>query len=256
MIWALVPYFLPPIVFSLFRKVALVQAVAGLILLAGCAQLTAKKDDLTTKAPTFVPTNHGGDAKLPAGLRRVILMPVAGSDVASPESVAALDPVIVNALQLQNRFEIVPLSREECRRYFQTDEISSVSAIPANFMTVIRREYAADAVLFVDLTIYRAYHPLALGFRAKLATVANSHLAWTFDSVFSADDPTVADSAARYLSKRDQGGLPSDLSTVVLQSPVRFATYAAAAMFATLPPINAPGVTSQGSDRKDRSNAH
>ena len=230
-------------------------AALGLVLGVGCAQLTSNpKEALKSKAPAFVPTNHGGDAKVPPGIRRVVVLPVAGSTVATPESVSALDPVIINALQQQNRFEVVPLTREECRRFFLSDEISSVSAIPANFMTVMRREYAADAVMFVDLTVYRAYHPLDLGFRAKLATVGNSHLVWTFDTIFSADDPAVVESASRYLANRDQGGLPTGLSPVVLQSPRRFATYAAAAMFATLPPINAPGANVPSSDKKDRSN--
>jgi hypothetical protein len=168
-----------------------------------------------------------------------VVLPLAGGAVASPESVSALDPVIISALQLQNRFEVVPLTREECHRYFQANEISSVSEIPANLMSVLQREYAADAVLFIDLTVYRAYHPLAVGLRAKLATIDSAHLVWTFDNVFSADDPSVASSAVQYLKTRDQNGLPSDMIAVDLESPVRFATYASAAMFATLPPVKA-----------------
>jgi hypothetical protein len=204
----------------------------------GCANLPKLSIDSTKSAPAFVPTNHGGDARLPATIHRVILMPLAGGTVASPESVAALDPVLIGALQLQNRFEVVPLTREECRRYFQVDEISSVSAIPANLMSVLVREYSADAVLFVDLTIYRAYHPLALGFRAKLATLTDAHLVWTFDNVYSADDPSVAGSATKYLKGRDQGGLPADLGTIDLDSPLRFGSYVSSSMFATLPTIS------------------
>lgn len=170
---------------------------------------------------------------------------------------SALDPVLISALQLQNRFEVVPLTREECRRYFQSDEISSVSEIPANLMPVLKREYAADAVLFIDLTVYRAYHPLAIGLRAKLASVGDAHLIWTFDNVFSADDPAVADSAVRYLKSRDKGGLPPDLIAVDLESPLRFGAYASASMFATLPPINtsaAPSTPAKG--RRDSANGH
>lgn len=214
---------------------------AGLLLglLCGCSVLP-KSGHTAAKAAAPVPLNHGGDARLPAGLRRVVILPLAGGTVASPESVSALDPVLIAALQLQNRFEVVPLTREECRRYFQNDEISSVSEIPANLMSVLKREYSADAVLFIDLTVYRAYHPLAIGLRAKLATLDDAHLVWTFDNVFSADDPAVAEGAVRYLKSRDQGGLPADLIAVDLESPLRFGTYASTAMFATLPPINAP----------------
>jgi hypothetical protein len=222
------------------RALSAIAVGLCLALAQGCSSLPAMGRASSSKAATFVPSNHAGDAKLPSGLRRVVVLPLAGSEVASPESVSALDPVIVSALQLQNRFEVVPLTREECRRYFQSDEISSVSEIPANLMSVLKREYAADAVLFVDLTVYRAYHPLAVGLRAKLATIDSAHLVWTFDNVYSADDPAVASSAVQYLKSRDQNGLPSDMIAVDLESPVRFATYASSSMFSTLPPVNAP----------------
>jgi hypothetical protein len=225
---------------NVFGSALVAASFVALLLGTGCASLSSLTRPTVEKTPNFVPPNHGGDARLPAAIHRVVMLPIAGGTIASPESVSALDPILIAALQLQNRFEVVPLTREECRRYFQTDEISSVSAIPSNLMSVLKREYAADAVLFVDLTVYRAYHPLALGFRAKLATLDDAHLVWTFDNVFSADDPVVAASATRYLSGRDQGGLPSDLGTVDLDSPLRFCTYASSAMFGTLPTINGP----------------
>jgi hypothetical protein len=239
---------------SISRRLAHSVAFSTVLgLFSGCSVLP-NPGHVTEKASQPLHLNHGGDAKLPSGLQRVILLPLAGGSVASPESASALDPVLIAALQLQNRFEVVPMTREECRRYFQNDEISSVSAIPANLMSVLKREYAADAVLFVDLTVYRAYHPLAIGLRAKLATLDGAHLVWTFDTVFSADDPVVADNAVRFLKSRDQGGLPADLIAVDLESPVRFGTYASTAMFATLPPIStsAPQVTAKS--RRDASN--
>jgi hypothetical protein len=224
-----------------------------LCLFSGCAGLS-NMGHVAEKPAQPVHLNHGGDAKLPSGLQRVILLPLAGGSVASPESVSALDPVLIAALQLQNRFEVVPLTREECRRYFQNDEISSVSAIPSNLMSVLKREYAADAVLFVDLTVYRAYHPLAIGLRAKLAMLDGAHLAWTFDTVFSADDPAVAENAIRFLKSRDPGGLPADLIAVDLESPLRFGTYASNAMFATLPPISTSTPQFMAKSRRDATN--
>jgi len=40
------------------------------------------------------------------------------------------------------------------------------------------------AVLFVDLTVYRAYRPLALGLRGKLARLDEPRVIWTFDNVY------------------------------------------------------------------------
>jgi hypothetical protein len=103
----------------------------------------------------------------------------------------------------------------------------------------LQRDFAADAVLFVDLTVFHAYKPLALGLRAKLATTQGSRLVWSFDNLFASDDPAVANSARHHFIDRDRS-VPADLTPTVLMSPSRFAEYAATAMWATLPPVVAP----------------
>ena len=46
----------------------------------------------------------------------------------------------------------------------------------------------------------------------------------------------IVNSVRRFYLKSELGSVPFDLSTDALQSPNRFATYAADAMFRTLPP--------------------
>ena len=208
-----------------------------LTVMVGCG--TPAFNDPARVGPFFTPANHFGEPSL-GGLRRVVLLPIAGGSFAPPETVASFDPVFAAALQRQNRFEIVVLSREDCLRNFQARELSSAAALPRDFLASIRREFAADAVLFVDVTVFRAYRPLALGLRAKLATLDGTRIVWTFDDVFSADTPAVANSARHHVLVSDRGDVPADLSPAVLQSPVRFAGYAATAMFATLPPVILP----------------
>ena len=219
--------------------------VSGLLLAAlaaGCT--TPALTDSARRGPFFVPANHAGEPSL-GGLRRVVLLPVAGGSVAPAESLAALDPVFAAELQRQQRFEVIVLSREDCLRYFQASELSSASALPPHFMEVLRREFAADAVMFVDVTVFHPYQPLALGLRGKLATLDGVRLVWTFDNVFSADEAAVANSARRHFLQAGGGDVPADLSSSVLQSPARFTSYAAAAMFATLPPVVPPAPTVQ-----------
>jgi hypothetical protein len=209
----------------------------SLALLAGCAE-PAFYDSART-GPFFVPQNVAGEPSL-GGLRRVVLLPLCGGTLAPEETLAALDPVVAAALQAENRFEVVPLSRAECRRKFRVAEFSSAGALPHDFLETLRRDFAADAVLMVDLTGFRAYRPLSLGLRAKLAALDGKRLVWTFDNLFSAEDPAVANSVRRHQLGSDRGGVPTDLSAGALQSPTRFAGYAAAAMFGTLPPVNLP----------------
>lgn len=222
--------------------------LAGILALglAGCT--TPPIHDSVYRGPFFTPVNHAGDPQLPANLRRVVLLPVAGGSAADAESAAALNPVFIAELQKQNRFEIVTLTREECLHRFRVEEILSTAALPHDFMGRLRRELGADAVMFVDVTAYKPYRPLVLGVRGKLAAIdPEVRIVWTFDNVFSGADPTVANSARRHFLDSDRGRIPADLTPAVLQSPTRFATYVAAATFATLPPVYTPPVNSADS---------
>ena len=219
---------------SLFRSLLPGAAVA---FLAGCADIALV--DPLRDGPFFTPVNHVGEPSL-GGLRRVLLLPISGGDLAPVETLAAFDPVFAAALQRERRFEVVLLSREVAWRKFRATGFPSASALPPGFLRTLREDFAADAVLFVDLTAFNAYRPLALGLRAKLAALDGGRLVWTFDDVFSAGDPAVANSAQRQVRGAGNTGGPFDFSPGVLQSPDRFAAYAAAAMFATLPPVVPP----------------
>lgn len=213
-------------------------AAAGLML-GACMNPGAH--DPARLGPFFTPTNFTGEAQLPATLRRVVLLPIAAGNIATAETATALQPVFLTELQKRNRFEVVMLTREECLQRFRVAELSSAAALPADFIGLLEREYAADGVLFIDLTVYQPYRPLGIGVRAKLATVsADARLLWTFDNVFSAADPTVANAARNHFLETDRRGVPADFTQAVLQSPTRFATYVAATMFGTLPPVYAP----------------
>ena len=219
-------------------------ALAALLGLTGC--ISPPVHDSARRGPFFTPANHAGDAQLPANLRRVVLLPVAGGSAADAESAAAFDPIFIAELQKQNRFEVVSLTREDALRRFRTPEFLSTAALPHDFLAMLKREHAADAVMFVDVTAYKAYRPLVLGVRAKLALLdpeAEVRLVWTFDNVFAAADPAVANSARHHFLDSDRGGIPADLTPAVLQSPSRFAAYVAAATFATLPPVYTPPTT-------------
>jgi hypothetical protein len=220
------------------RPFLLCCAWGAFMLAAGCMSPTIY--DPARVGPFFTPTNHVGFASL-GGIRRVILLPAWTGRSISAESAADLDPVCLRALQLQNRFEVVTLSRTECHRRFGTPALSSAAALPHDLLAALRKDYAVDAVMFVDITTYQGYRPLALGIRAKLALVDGVTLVWSFDNVFSADDPTVANSARHYFIGSGQG-VPADLTPAVLQSPSRFAAYVADATFRTLPPVTLPPV--------------
>ena len=204
--------------------------------LSGCAGLSENLDLARVAVPPYQPVNHVGLAVLPSDLRRVALLPVCAGRLVDPETAASLDPIFLNGLQRQMRFEVVPVSRDWCRRYFGSTEFSSVGVLPRDFVTRIATDFAVNGVMFVDLTAYRDDRPLGLGIRAKLALTADASVAWGFDEILSAADPAVASGARAYVRAANPPGQPVDLSPSALQSPSRFAAYAAATIFGTLPP--------------------
>ena len=216
-------------------------------LLCGCT--SPALNDPARVGPFFHPRNVSSDPTL-GGIRRVLLMPVWAGNAAPEESAEDLDPIFRQALQDENRFEVVVLPRSECRRLWGSSALSSASALPHDFIPTVQRLYAADAVMFIDITVYRPYEPLALGIRARLAAVGNLHLVWAFDNVFSADDPTVAASARHFYLGSETQGVPGDLTPAILQSPGRFAAYAASATFTTLPPVTLGRLTESSNVRR------
>lgn len=206
------------------------RALASLLLLA-----TGLAAGAAEPKPAYTPANHVGVLRLPPEVRRVVLLPVSGGALLTPEAAADLDQTFVTALQRQVRFEVVPVSRAWCRRYFAQEDFSSVTPLPHDLLLRLASEHAADAVLFVDVTAYRDFRPLTMGVRAKLATFDGPRILWTFDEVIGADNPGVAAGAQAHAKAARASGLPVDLGASGLQSPSRFAAYAADLVFGTLP---------------------
>ena len=206
------------------------------LLLSGCAQ-GPPLNDPARYGPFHTPRNFAGALRLPDSVRRVLVLPVYAGAIAPPETAVTLDNVVVAALHQQMRFEVVAVGREEAKLRLGTAEFSSAGVLPHGFLGLLRDYYGCDAVLFVDLTVYHPYRPQAIGFRAKLALVKDLSLLWNFDEVFSAENPAVINSIRRFYYRDDTHAAPPvDLSSSALQSPGRFAAYAADAMFQTLPP--------------------
>jgi hypothetical protein len=209
-------------------------AFAAALLAAGCAHPPVT--DPARRGPYFTPRNYVGDARLPATVHRVVLLPVHAGEFAPPEEAEAMDTVFATALERQMRFEVVTLSRDECQASYGSPDISSAAALPHDFLQDLGRKYGAEAVMFVDLTAYQPYRPILLGIRAKLSLVSDRHLIWSFDEVFSASNPEVDNGVRRFYLDNGGGPMPLDMTTAALQSPTRFGAYAADVAFRTIPP--------------------
>lgn len=206
----------------------------SVLLFAGCTSADLPRASI--HGPFYAPSNHTAVAQLPSSLRRVALLPLSAGPDVPLATLRGLDEAVHSELNRAQRFEVISVSREQLARHFGVDQLNSSEALPPGFLEKLKIEFAVDAVLFVDLTEFSPYPPLAVGLRAKLATPDGAALLWSFDATFNASDPSVANAARKYALGSTTSETPVDLSRGVLQSPARFTAYASSSAFATLPP--------------------
>ena len=218
---------------KLFFPLGLAAAVCTL---AGCAAGGLEKGPKYPVGAGFVPRNvYKPYAAL--GLRRVVILPPYDGQ-ATPDRRQDLDRNFSTELSATRRFEVVPISRNELVSLSGRDQINSSEPLPPRLLAAIRGEYAAEAVMFVDITQDDPYKPITLGVRAKLIDARSGSLAtlWSCDTVFNSGNPAVANSARRYGIEEGRESFPANQDgSDVLLSPAKFARYAANATFATLP---------------------
>lgn len=206
------------------------------LLCGGCAVLPAGLNDEVNRGPTYAPHNYFALPKIPAGVARVALLPVAAGNLTTEEVTAILDGALASSAVRTERFEVVTLGRSDCRALLGRSEFTLAEPLPATFLADLQQRTRADAVLMVELTHLKLYQPQSLGFRARLASCLDGSVFWSFDEVLSASDAAVRNSARREYFQQEHGNRPYDFSLAGLQSPSWFAGFVARQMFGTLPP--------------------
>lgn len=201
---------------------------------AGCESVP--RIDHARTGPYYAPTNVRGVDRLPATVRRIAILPVAGLPDIPEANLARLDDSFLAELNRSARAEAVFVSRDLLARLAGARQLSSAEALPHDLLSRLKGATSADAVLFVDLTAYSPYPPLKLGIRSKLIDITSGEILWAFDNLFDANEPSVVNAARRhYLDFNSSEGGKGDLSSTVLQNPTRFGGYAAFSTFVTLP---------------------
>lgn len=213
------------------RSFVVLVAVAAL---CGCSELP--KRDPAKGGPFFTPANVTRLGRLPEEMRRVVVLPAYGGPQITEDSLQRIDQVVLEELNRTGRFETTLMSRDDFQRLAGARTLSSLDALPPDLLDKVAKMFGADGVLFTDVTTFSAYPPLTLGLRMKLAHATDHQIIWAADNTFSASDPAVANSARRHALKMGSDRGPGDLSHTVLQNPTRFAAYATAATFESLPP--------------------
>jgi hypothetical protein len=211
----------------------------ALLLCGGCAENAAMRRAM---AKPYQPANvHRSSPTLPAQLRRVAMLPVtAAPDHAAQAGVRSLEPVLAAEFRKRGAFELIVVSGADLRAWSGREAWRRTEALPATLFARIREATACDAVLFSDLSTFRPYPPLAVGWHLSLVDVETQADYWAIDEVFDAGSPEVIVAAQQYYqAELAQPSVQLD-SAAILNSPRRFGQYSAAAAVATLPGRSVP----------------
>jgi hypothetical protein len=129
----------------------------GMLALAGCATLPMGD---TVRGPVYVPANvHRSIENLPITVRRVALLPAtARIGEVEASGADAVSGILLAELQRQHRLEVFHVNRADLARWSGRRDWAVADQLPSDFLDSVRKHTGAEAVLFPEITTYRAAH--------------------------------------------------------------------------------------------------
>lgn len=175
--------------------------------------------------------------RLSLDFRRVAVLPIAPASASGdlPAGSEALAPVLLEQITKTKKFEAVAVNAGYLSQRMGRANWTGREVLPPDFFAYLRREYDCDGVLFVELTAYRAYAPLAVGWRFKLVDARTQQIIWAADELFDAAQPSVQRAAQKFSQETPVLPMIAQKEWAALNSPRRFGRYTAAALLDTLP---------------------
>jgi hypothetical protein len=229
------------------------------VILSGCA---GPLQPLSFHTPDYQPENvFLYSPALPADVKRVTVLPLACDyqRMDLRDGCELLGPIVQAELIKTKKFEIVPVSPDVLRNRTGRTAWMGTEVLPRDLFDSLREVYGCDAVLFCQLTTFRAYAPLAIGWRMKLVDARTRQTLWAADDLVDAGQPAVLNGLKRYRQveletpDEDQESLfnrlldlplsfaelqsspASQENWLIRNSTQRFGQYAAAQVLTTLP---------------------
>jgi hypothetical protein len=175
--------------------------------------------------------------KLLASLQRVALLPIASATQLAdlPEGCEEMTPILLDELVRTKKFEVVPVKPLDLRFSTGTARWTGAESMPTNFFPTLQRRTGCDAVLFCELTEFKAYPPLVMGWRFKLVDVRTTAILWAADEVFDEHNPILAQKKTIFKKISDKLTHLDEEAWVAETSPQVFGHKSLSAVLKTLP---------------------
>ncbi len=205
-----------------------------------CCTACSRKDLPAPFGPKpYVVNNVYSSAVLPANTQRVAVLPVCFSDILPLQQLKNFDEIFTGELLKQKRFEVVSVERDWLKKRFNESQFSSADLLPQDFLNIIKESMQADALMFIEITHYNPYKPIALGVRCKLLTFSDRKIVWAVDELFNIGSPSVYKAFENYQEQQGVTNFSLTYDDTLFCTPDAFAHYAAYEVFSRLPrPLN------------------
>jgi hypothetical protein len=239
-----------------WHKVLVVAIVlASLAVSTGCRSFSFSDPVI---GPSYKPKNIFSKAgPWPREIRRVAILPMAYNEN-QPNTVSGrdlLEPILHTELAKAQRFECISVSAEFVKKWTHKEKWSATEMLPGDMIQILKTELGCDAVMFPELTQYRPYPPLVIGWNMKLVSVSTQEILWAVDETFDAGELPVANAARRFEMQREQPNPVLAESRQVLISPRRFGQFTAKTLVASIPEYKESPISTQAAHRAADSEA-
>jgi len=176
----------------------------------------------------------------PTGLnenvRRVAMLPLIPSrgNRDAERGVPFMQPILTEEFSRNRIFDVVTVTPDRLRRLFHRHSIYADEPLPYDFLATIHRETGCQAILFAELTTFRAYPPVALGWKLHLFDLESEELIWAVDEVFDGGQSPVANSLRRHIRRNHSSHGDAATKILVLDSPREMARFSLSQLAPTL----------------------
>ncbi len=209
--------------------------VASILLLGnGCAAVRDSLDG-SVKGPFHEVHNYYSAANgWQDEIQVVAVMPLVSGrgNEGSQQGVEQMQPVLTEELARFDQFEAITITQEKLTGLVGVKQVRPLEPLPNKFQEIIKHlnkekgtRQVVDAIMFCELSTYRPYPPLAMGWKMHLYDMKSQELIWAFDEVFNVGDTRMNNSARRFLRNQRLTTMANFSEIMIFDSPRALARY-------------------------------
>lgn len=211
--------------------------LAGLLALNTACQNVAKKDFGPYIGPFYTVGNvYMHPSGLPDEIRRVAVLPLIPSrgNRDAERGIHHTQSVFTEEFSRNRRLDLVTVTPDRLQRMFGRRAFYADEPLPFDFLPRLQTETGCQAVLFAELTTFRAYPPVALGWKLHLFDLESEELIWAVDEVFDGGTAPVSNSMKRFIRQKHSTHGAAATELLVLDSPREMARFSLSEVIPTL----------------------